>query len=366
MKLCRAFATSAAVVVFWAMSGTLAIAVTVANPSFEANTNPDPGYGSIVGWSPGAQTSAGVSTQAQPFLNQAAHDGAQAAFIQNGGRLSQLVNGLDASKAYTVTYFVSERGLPGAYTAAYVSLNGGASNTGANYIVRKTDRFRRMTSYHGPDDRNAELQINSMDGPGDDSLLIDSVSVTRAVPLLRDGGFEYPLVDGHWLTRTEPQLGLSEWTFGTSSGITRNGSAFGPPTAPEGSQAAILRSTQDISKTIPLFEAGVTYSLSFEAAGRAGGLGPTEFQVWLGDTRLTFGGNTALTPEVQTYNTYTSDPFTTSGGSFELRFDGLTTGDKTTFIDDVRFNFVAEAVPEPISLVLLSLGGMVLMGQRPN
>jgi hypothetical protein len=108
----------------------------------------------------------------------------------------------------------------------------------------------------------------------------------------------------------------------------------------------LLTDNSSFSTLVSGFEAGVTYSLSFSAAGRAGtpALGPNTIEVRLGGTPLLFSGNATLTPTVSgsTYTTYTTDEFTTSGGSLELEFAGLTAGDKTSFIDDIRFNFIAE------------------------
>ncbi len=157
----------------------------------------------------------------------------------------------------------------------------------------------------------------------------------------------------------------TNWDFGGSpSGITRNGSAFAPPTAPEGNQAGLLRGTAKISTTLSGFEAGVTYSISFEAAGRLGT--PNDFQVLLGGVALEFGGNTDLDPTTNAYQSFTSDGFTTTGGSLDLAFKGLIGGDTTAFIDDVHFNFVAEAVPipEPTTTALLGLGGLALLLRR--
>ncbi|MGB1129186.1 MAG: PEP-CTERM sorting domain-containing protein, partial [Haloferula sp.] len=60
--------------------------------------------------------------------------------------------------------------------------------------------------------------------------------------------------------------------------------------------------------------------------------------------------------------TFTSDDFTTSGGSFTLKFDA--TGGATSFVDDIRFNFVAEAVPEPGAALLFGMGMAGLLIRR--
>jgi hypothetical protein len=337
-----------------------ALGQTVTNPGFEDNSNGGNGYGAISGWSNNVAAS-GVNTISQPFLEQAAHSGSQVAFIQQGAGgipLSQSISGFDPTKTYSVTYFVSERGLSGASTSTSVSLDGGVTFYTQADGIRKTDKFRRIVS--GPlavSGVNSTLQLSAANGPGDDSLLIDSVSISRAVPAVPDNGFENPVQSGTGASGFEladgdgsGTLAGSVWTFSGKGGIARNQSSYtstGQPQAPEGSQAAmLLTDNSSFSTLVSGFEAGVTYSLSFSAAGRAGtpALGPNTIEVRLGGSPLLFSGNATLTPTVSgsTYTTYTTDEFTTSGGSLELEFAGLTAGDKTSFIDDIRFNFIAE------------------------
>lgn len=343
----------------------LSAIVVVTNPGFEDNSIAGNGYGAISGWSNNVAAS-GVNTASQPFLEQTAHSGTQVAFIQQGAGgtpISQTISGFDPTKTYSVSYFVSERGQSGASTSTSVSLDGGATSFSYPETIFKTDKFRRVVS--GPlavTGASSTLQIHAANGPGDDSLLIDAVSVLRAVPVVTNGGFETPVQPNtNGTTRYEladgdggGTLAGSVWTFSGKGGIARNQSSYtstGQPQAPEGSQAAmLLTNDSSFSTLVSGFEAGVTYSLSFSAAGRNGSgvegpYGPNTIEVLLNGTPLLFSGNATLTPAVSasTYTTYTTDEFTTSGGSLELKFSGLTAGDKTSFIDDIRFNFVAEA-----------------------
>lgn len=357
---------------------TQASTIVVLNPSFEANLPATPGYGTINDWTR-STNAIGVNNigavASAPFLNgQTPRDANRAAFIQDGGNISQSLSGFDPTKLYSVTYFVSERGHPNSSASikTSVSLDGGSTSFNYADTIKRTDKFRRVVSTPlAVTGASSTLQISSVDQPGDSSLLIDAVTVTRAVPVVNDGGFERHVLNANAfeIAGVDNTVGTSPWTFGPNSGITRNGSAFAPALAPEGSQAGILRSDiHDISQVISGFEAGVSYSLSFEADGRDNNLGPTSFSVWIGSTKLTFGGNDIITPAQNVgYNSFTSDAFTTTGGAFTLLFDGLTSGDKTTFLDDIRFNFVAEApanpIPEPAS-ALMGLAGLALIALR--
>lgn len=348
-----------------AMMAPLLMAQTVLNPDFDppdedVSDNPAPGYGPISDWTNADGVGTGVNppdSGGAPFLNGLGpHSGTHVAFLQGTRTISQTVAGYDPTKLYTVTYFVNERGLSGAATSTSVTLDGGTSSYAQADNILRTDAFRRIVS--GPlavSAASSSLEISATGVSGDNTLLVDTVSITRAVPTVPDGGFENPVQpDTDANSRYKLANGGgggslvgSAWDFGMfPSGISRNASAFSSvaDTAPEGSQAGLLRSTSSFSTTVSGFEAGVTYTLSFEATGRDGvGLGPNEVQVELGGAPLEFSTATSITPSVGSWATFTTDEFTTAGGSLELEFIGLTGGDKSTFIDDIRFNFVADA-----------------------
>lgn len=323
--------------------------IVIKNPDFDiedtdSGIHDSDGYGPITFWATSG-AGVGVSGQSQPFLNQNAHSGGLAAFIQGKGIISQSVSGFDPTKLYTVTYFVSERGLPGAVTSTSVSLDLGTSSYAPPGSIRKTDAFRRIVSgplaVFGP---TANVGISAATVSGDASLLVDSVSITRAVPSVADGGFENPVQPGSAFKQATGtgagELDGTAWSFFGGGGITAKGSSFLPPLAPEGSQAAILQNVNArFSGTVSGFEPGVTYSLSLDAAGRKGGA--ADFQVRLGGKILRFEGSDTLSPSGSGYVNYTSDKFTTRGESLPLSFEA--TGKGTSFIDDIRFNFVAEA-----------------------
>ena len=93
---------------------TLKVGLAMINPSFEVDTfGIFPGYvtqnGPITGWS--SLGNHGVNTGAGPFAdNGAIPHGAQVAFMQGDGELSQTVSGFTVGAQYYVVYFENARG----------------------------------------------------------------------------------------------------------------------------------------------------------------------------------------------------------------------------------------------------------------
>ena len=102
-----------------------------------------------------------------------------------------------------------------------------------------------------------------------DQVHIDSTGGTVTVP---NFGFETPSIG----SRFEYNPGGGSWTFSgngarpTGSGLCGNGSAFGNPKAPQGTQAAFLQATGTISQAISGFIPGTSYTVTFSAAQRPG------------------------------------------------------------------------------------------------
>lgn len=323
--------------------------LAIRNADFETLAGPSTGddnrgYGPIKSW---ATSGLGVGHNhiSQPFLNQPAHTGAHVAFIQGKGLIAQTVSGLDPSKPYTLTYFVSERGLPGAATRTSASLDLGSSFYTHPDLIRTTHNFQRIVTgplhVFGP---SANIEIRGQTIHGDAALLIDSVHISRAVPAIPDGGFESAVLPPkNFVQAIHPKSDLlqsSPWTFGGGAGIIHNGSEFASPPAPEGSQAAVLQNDGATMKTTLVgFEPGVTYRLHLEAAARDSGA--SEIKITLGESPLRFQHSDSLLPSSPTYQTFTSDEFQVTATTLPLLIQSTSEG--TTFLDDLRLEFVAEA-----------------------
>lgn len=319
------------------------------NPGFESlenisdDRNPA-GYGSIPNWGTSGN-GVGSSNTSQPFLEgRPAHSGERVAFIQVEGAIAQSATGFDPAKLYTVTYFANERGLPGAAIRTSVSLDLGTSSYVLPDSIARTDAFRRIVS--GPlhvFGTAANIEIRAQDHIGDAALLIDTVSISRAVPTIPDGGFENPAQPPRGFRQANGggggDLTGSAWKLSDGGGITANRSNFTPPTAPEGSQAAVLQNGSSIETTVTGFEPGVTYRLRLEAAGRTGGA--AALRITLGGMPLRFHDSETLIPSTDKYQSFTSADFQAPSVTLPLLFSSASEGG--SFIDDIRFDFVKEA-----------------------
>jgi alpha-L-rhamnosidase len=140
--------------------------------------------------------------------------------------------------------------------------------------------------------------------------------------------FETPVVSGYVYT-----VNGGSWTFfGASpngSGILANGSAFGNPNAPLGSQAAFIEEYGFISQTLYGLAPGQTYTLTYLAAQRSGN--SESWNVMLDNTVIQTNS-----PGSTSYTTYTTT-FTATATSHTLKFVGTDRagGDNTVFIDNV-------------------------------
>ncbi len=358
-----------AAVLFSCLVASAGAAPYVTNHSFEDGAlNPWPGYGPIAGWN--NLGGSGNNDATGPFNNGLPiPDGGRVAFSQGAGAgISQTISGFEPGKSYTVQYFENERGEPGAVAVPAASLGG--QTVVAPHQIARTDAYRRVVSqsFVATSTSHDLVLSDNAGGAGDNTVLWDNVQVTRAVPIVANGGFEDYVLEPNSFEYTpngQPNVG---WTFSGSTGLSRNLSAWqlGDPVvpvphvyAPEGNQIAFMQGST-LSQTISGFELGVTYSVS-----------------WLEQTRLNFGGDNNLTVLLNgevvfgshlvdntTWIEQTSNPFVATSESMTLTFlsnDPPLSGDNTVLLDDVHFNFV---IPEPASLAMLGLGGALVALRR--
>jgi hypothetical protein len=199
--------------------------------------------------------------------------------------------------------------------------------------------------------------------------------LAHAAPIVGNAGFETysggvqgftpaqgPIIIGSpWVAA--PTFGpLGSGGYEGISNKTVGGGLVGETAAPEGLASAFIEGQGQLSQTITGFTNAAQYTVSFYAEKYSGGA--TALQLLMDSTVLTFSSATSLTATSSTsFVQYTTDRFGVTAGSHTLTINGITLdgAGHITFIDSVAVN---EFVPEPASLGVLTLGGLVLVRRR--
>jgi RHS repeat-associated protein len=163
-------------------------------------------------------------------------------------------------------------------------------------------------------------------------------------------GFETPVL-GSGANAYQYHPTGSSWTFGPNSGfdsnnnivggsgITGNNSGFtsSNPAAPVGAQVAFLQggSANFISQSLSGFQAGVNYTVNFQAAQRgSSNTGGQDFDVYLDSTLLA-----TFRPASTSYALLSTPAFTTTAGTHTVKFVGRDSAGgngNAAFIDAVQ------------------------------
>lgn len=314
-----------------------AVALSVAggfeSPRLSAGTFRYGPTGNTGGWTFGgsAGNGSGIATNGSAFGSPNAPEGNQVAFIQSYGTLTQTFSGFTPGTQYTISYLAAQRGSQSGQTWNLV-LDG-------NVIQSNPAGSTSFTSYSATFTATAGLHTLAFVGTnlagGDNTVFIDNVQIVTAGPTVPNFSFEAPgLSGGSGAYRYNPTGG--SWTFagaaGNGSGIVANGSAFGSPNAPQGSQAAFVQNLGTITQTLSGFTPGKAYTLTYLAAQRGGSYGGQTWDVKIGNTVIQSNNN----PGNTSFTCHTVN-FTASAASQTLSFVGtnLNGGDRTVFIDHV-------------------------------
>ncbi len=179
---------------------------------------------------------------------------------------------------------------------------------------------------------------------------------------IADGGFEakgsaLPVTDycyDGFATPGGPACAAGAWVGG---GVIKSGSGpWGGTTTPFGSYYGFVQGSSVVSQT---FTATKTWPavLSWADANRTNNGGLQSYQVTIEDGSSVFDLG-SYTSHVGGFVAKTSDKFwLTSGVEYTLKFTGLYSDDRTSFIDNV----VLTSVPEPGSWAMM-FAGFGLMG----
>jgi Bacterial Ig domain len=182
--------------------------------------------------------------------------------------------------------------------------------------------YTPASGYTGAD----SFTFKANDGTLDSNVATVSITINPASAGVTDGGFETPTVGSIAYAPSAPG-----WTFSGGSGIQTNGSAFGAPNAPEGTQTAFLQGNSgQITQSISVPN-DVPHQLQFMAALRAYKSAGAQNQ----QIALYIDGTLAGTFSPTSASSWNTFSVAISAGSHTISFKGVNGGDTTAFLDAV-------------------------------
>jgi predicted alpha-1,6-mannanase (GH76 family) len=260
--------------------------------------------------------------------------GTQTAFLQSAtgmtnGSISQTVS-FSSFGSYTLSFEAALRAAP--HNGA-ISLNVLVDGTVVGtYAPTTTSSFTAYTTspFVIATAGNHTVQFATVGTAVDSSLFIDAIGIcglanpSFETPNVGAGGYEYNPAGG-------------SWTFSSNSGLGSNGSAWGAPTAPSGTQFAfvqIVNGADNGNFSQMCFCSPGTHTVSFDAALRAANNGTISLNVLVDGAVVGTYSPTTTT----SFTAYTTGAFTiTSAGNHSVQFAavGTTAVDASIFIDAV-------------------------------
>jgi len=302
-----------------------------------------------------AVNKSGISEGYSAWLSQrTTAEGARSAYLHMDGDMTTTVT-FPTNGTYELSFQTAARpywnGNPHQAHSFYVKMDGVTLATRVNGKTSYETVSLRLTPItNAPVSKVLLFDGLSWQLGKDRSSVIDDVRLVRLPdgdPLL-DSGFEMPagtLANGDtW----ENGVTNTAWSFDLGagnrnmSGITRNGSAWDCPDAPEGAAMAVLQMSANMSQPVTFTEGGY-YTLSFMAAARQ----RDRTRYYLHDFNVLFNGEQLgyVQTTDETWKRYTFRlPYVKAGETYTLLFDGINSiynqqglqDDHASFIDDVR------------------------------
>jgi len=209
-----------------------------------------------------------------------------------------------------------------------------------------TDALGRLVEVHEPNPGSvATNATGSVTISGSEQAISFGLSISVA-----NSGFETPSL-GSGANAYQYHPAGSSWTFGANSGVDGNNNVVGGsgitgnnsgftssnPAAPEGAQVAFLQggSANFISQSLSGFQAGVNYTVYFQAAQRGNfNAGGEDFDVYLDSSFLA-----TFNPASTSYALLSTPAFTTTAGTHTIKFVGRDSAGgngNAAFIDAVQ------------------------------
>ena len=226
---------------------------------------------------------------------------------------------------------------PPLVSGTFLQQNQTIGNEGANVFVDKYVNDSVTATYQGcyADNINSPLMTFIGGAPAPPTTIING---NFESPQISNNSYQYAHHDAGDFQNNHKTLDVHGWDF--NAVLINNSSAWGYPMPyPTGSQAACIQGTQSFSQSI-FFQAGVNYTVSFDACGRPGYSGPQIVHIYtdiLTDNIMPvkiFAFNPPLT-----WTKY-SHTFTVSDSKYyQLSFKGHTdTGDRSSAIQNIHLS----------------------------
>ncbi len=355
--------------------------INVVNPSFETDGDfgAFPGYvagnSPITGWTDSNDGRTGVNNGGQPFAGGTSiPDYSHAGLIQqNGdtGTLSQTISGLVPGQQYWFQVFYGER-QDGGTPVLNVTYGGQTLVAAATLPTPNDPNFQFINVPFTPTTSSAALTFANISGSGDNTALIDGISVVQRNAnqvVIANPSFEGSQADGG----AGYSNAIAGWTTSGATGVNPliNGSSpFGVGAPPDGNEVALLQAQgttpASLSQTLQALIAGHEYELTFRAAGR-GGYDDPLVSVTIGTHALA----TSLLLNNAGYQVF-DYTFIADGtdGAPMLQFMSAGSGDNgfndaTMFLDNIQLADITP-VPEPSCVLLAGMAaiGAVVAGRR--
>jgi hypothetical protein len=315
--------------------------------------------------------SAGISNNSSGFTSGApnAPEGSQVGLLQgNNSSISQSAY-FAAGQAYSFTFDACQR--VNDSSAQMLNVSVGSDTILSQYQPGNTYTPVTTGTFTVPTSGVYAVNFQGYDPSGNDyTAFIDNIQTNIA---LTNASFETPAItgttvhgagpSGDYLYGTDVYSGSTTlnqvagvgWNF-TGAGIQANGSAWGAPSAPNGTQAAFIQQTGSVTQSVTLPYQGI-YAVTFDAAQRSGN--SENLSVTVGG-QATSGGASITPASSSSYTQYTVLTPSLNAGTYNLGFNGLNSagGDNSAFVDAVGVQYVgANVMPEASTWVLLAMGG---------